>query len=108
MKRLVTFVILLALVGGGMAFWQMRASGNAPTFRTAAVKRGTLTTNISATGTLEPEEVVDVGSQVAGMIEKFGADPRDSSRVIDYGTPVEAGTILAQIDDSLYKAQAEQ
>ena len=31
---------------------------------------------ISATGTLEPEEVVDVTAQVSGQIVSFGDDPR--------------------------------
>src|SRR5262249_42666935 len=59
---------------------------------------------ISATGTVEPEEVVDVGAQVAGKIKSFGADPQAPGKVIDYGTNVEEGTILAQIDDALYAA----
>jgi len=37
-------------------------------FRTAAVERGNLIVTISATGTVEPEEVIDVGAQVAGQI----------------------------------------
>src|SRR5207237_445195 len=53
-------------------------------------------------------EVVDVGAQVAGMVKNFGRDPRDSSRPVDYGTPVEEGTVLAQIDDAVYQAQVDQ
>ena len=73
-----------------------------PPLRTAEVVRGDLEFTIDATGTVEPEEVVDVGAQVAGKIESLGTDPRHPERTIDYGSPVEVGTVLARIDDSLY------
>ena len=43
--------------------------------------RGDLLSTISATGTIEPEEVVDVGAQVMGLIQEFGPDPRDPAKV---------------------------
>src|SRR5262249_52467012 len=78
------------------------------TYRTAVAERGDLQATISATGTIQPEEVVDVGAQVAGLIQSFGRDLRDSSKMIDYGSPVERDTVLAHIDESLYQAQVEQ
>ena len=75
-------------------------------FTTAAVTRGDLTAAISATGTVEPEEVIDVGAQVAGRIVSFGKDK--NGKTVDYGSEVEAGTVLVQIDDALYSAEAEQ
>ena len=72
------------------------------------VERGDLEFTIDATGTVEPEEVVDVGAQVAGKIESLGTDPRHPTRTIDYGSPVEVGTVLARIDDSLYQSEVEQ
>jgi HlyD family secretion protein len=84
------------------------ATGPATTFRTAAIKRGDLLSTIGATGTVEPEEVVDVGAQVMGLILEFGLDPRDSSKVIDYGCVVEKGTVLARIDPVPYEATLEQ
>jgi HlyD family secretion protein len=66
------------------------------------VNRGDLVATISATGTIEPVEVVDVGAQVAGLISSFGKDK--DGKTIDYGSVVEAGTVLAQIDDSVYAA----
>jgi HlyD family secretion protein len=75
-------------------------------YRTAPVERGDLSIAINATGTVEPEEVVDIGAQVAGRILVFGKDLQ--GKFIDYGSEVDEGTILAQIDDSLYKADAVQ
>jgi HlyD family secretion protein len=92
-------VILFVIVAASF----MRCSGNkGVVYRTTPVKKGDLLASISATGTVEPEEVVDVGAQVAGQINSFGRDK--NGKTIDYGSVVEEGTILAQIDDSLYAA----
>jgi HlyD family secretion protein len=98
-------VIVLALIGG-VGMWWSRSKGNkGSTFRTVPVKRGDLVATISATGTVEPEEVVDVGTQVAGLISTFGKDK--NGKTIDYGSVVEEGTVLAKIEDSLYAATVE-
>ena len=52
--------------------------------------------------------MVDVGAQVAGLIQSFGEDPRDESKPISYGSPVEEGTVLARLDDALFKARVDQ
>src|SRR5262245_19810406 len=108
-KKVVTFIIVLLLLAGGFVWhYSAAASHQHPSFRSAHVTRGDLRVTISATGTIEPEEVVDVGAQVAGMIKTFGRDLRDANKAIDYGSPVEEGTLLAQIDDAVYKAQVSQ
>ncbi len=43
---------------------------------------------------------------MAGQILAFGQDTE--GRSVDYGSVVEAGTVLARIDDSLYQAEAAQ
>src|SRR5262245_50852177 len=83
-------------------------AGGSVQLKTASVTRGDVRATISATGTIEPEEVVDVGAQVAGKIKNLGMDPKKSGKTIDYGSVVEHGTVLAQIDDSIYKSQVQQ
>ena len=102
----------LALVGAG-AWWLLVHREGATVFLTAPVKRGDISAVISATGTVEPEQVVDVGAQVTGMIKSFGRDANNN--LVDYGSFVKEGTVLAHIDDTLYvaainvdKAQLEQ
>jgi HlyD family secretion protein len=109
MKRLSkTTIIAIVALGliGIISVWYSRysADGQALSYSTAEVKRGDLTITISATGTVEPEEVVDVGAQVAGQISTFGKDK--DGNTIDYGSIVEEGTVLAKIDDSLYATDA--
>src|SRR5947207_10131650 len=104
-----TLIVLLVVGAIGYGSWQWYARGKAASsssFKTTEVKRGDLVATISATGTVEPEEVIDVGAQVAGQILVFGKDP--SGKTVDYGSEVEEGTILAQIDDSLYKSDVDE
>ncbi len=97
------FLAALALMG----FWTFGpASKPSALFRSIPVKRGDLVATIGATGTVEPEEVIDVGAQVAGRILSFGKDL--AGKPIDYGSAVGEGTILAQIDDALYSADVAQ
>ena len=105
-KQIVMAIILLAALAGAAVWYLQRGNGQAVAFRTAPVKRGDLLVSISATGTVEPEEVIDVGAQVAGQILSFGKDA--DGKTVDYGSMVEAGTVLAKIDDSLYAADAAQ
>ncbi len=83
-----------------------RGSSTGAAYRTVPIERGSLVSSITATGTVEPEEVIDVGAQVAGIITSFGVD--SSGKPIDYGSEVEEGTVLARIDDSLYLSDVQR
>jgi HlyD family secretion protein len=107
MKPLAMIVGLAVLASAGGLWWKCcTPAADAATFKTAPVRRGNVTATIAATGTVEPEEVVDVGAQVGGMIVAFGT--AKDGKPIDYGSVVEEGSILAKIDDSLYAADAAQ
>jgi HlyD family secretion protein len=109
MKTVFVILVLLGVVGGGTTYYVKHvASDPTVSFRTVAIKRGELLSTISATGTLQPEEVVDVGAQVMGLILEFGPDPRDPAKLIDYGSIVEKGTVLARIDPTPYEAAFDQ
>ncbi len=106
LKTMSILLILGTLVAVGVAAYRRRSAKPTESFQLAALKRGDLVETINATGTVEPEEVIDVGAQVAGQINSFGKDR--SGKPIDYGSVVESGTVLAQIDDSLYAADVDQ
>jgi HlyD family secretion protein len=102
-------VLVLIVVAGVAGWWILNGRGELKSvFSTAIVDRGELLTTINATGTIEPEQVIDIGAQVLGMIKEFGRDPRNPNAFIDYGSHVEQGTVLARIDESLYRAAVEQ
>jgi HlyD family secretion protein len=100
MKVILAIVVLLGLTGAGGFYYvrYVRSDGQA-NFRTAKVERGEMRPTIGATGTIEPEEVVDIGAQVAGKIMELK---------VDYGSPVEKEAVLAYIDPTKYKAAYEQ
>ena len=81
---------LLALIAAG-AFWWWSANQTASAvhYQTVAAKRGSLTVTVSATGTVEPIEKVEVGSELSGRIRTVN---------VDYNDPVSAGEVLAEID----------
>jgi len=105
-KRTVIAAVVLCVAGTAAAWYLRRAGGTSVSFKTAKVTRGNLVVTIDASGTLEPEEVVDVGAQVAGQIVAFGTDT--DGNAVDYGSRVEQGTVLASIDEALAQAEVRQ
>lgn len=95
-------------------FVQQRLSG-LPKLRTVELKRGDLRMFIAATGTVEPNELVEVGALVSGMVTGFGDGGRkpsarkdvDASRRVPVrvGSRVTAGGVLAQVDTKLYEIE---
>jgi HlyD family secretion protein len=103
-RRTLVIIVVAAVAILALVVYLRRGSDTSTGFRTVKVKQGDLQATISATGTVEPEEVVDVGAQVAGKIVAFGQDK--NGHEVDYGSFVEAGMVLARIDDVLYAADA--
>ena len=98
-------LIVLVLGGasyGGYRYFTQKKVTVKQNFYTEKISVGDVTDSISATGTVEPEELINVGAQVQGMIRVFGKDTE--GRSIDYGSRVTAGMVLAHIDDTLYTA----
>jgi len=108
MKKLLLLMVLLW--GGavyGIWYWTDPRTQRV-SYRTVTIKRGDIGSTINTTGTIEPEEVVDVGAQVAGRIESFASDPGDPSKTVSYGSRVEQGTVLARLDSALFQARLNQ
>ena len=103
-QKMTIVLAALALIGATAAWYRNRSDDDTAAYQTAGVTRGDLLVTISATGTVEPEEVIDVGAQVAGQILSFGQDVNGNT--VDYGSQVTTGTVLARIDDSLYASEA--
>ncbi len=113
-----TFFIALTtialLAGGTLLYTKFVSPEPVGNFKTSVVKRGELLVTINSTGTVEPQELIDVGAQVQGKIYKFGKDlrgtndPKFTEEEVDYNSPVDEGTVLAWIDDSVYRANRDQ
>ncbi|MBO4647296.1 MAG: efflux RND transporter periplasmic adaptor subunit [Lentisphaeria bacterium] len=103
--RLLLGLIILAAVVALAVYAYRKYSGpkDRVVFRTDTIRKSDLMRSITATGTVEPEELVNVGAQVQGMITEFGPDSK--GKPVDYGSIVKEGGVLARIDDSLYAAE---
>lgn len=105
MKKLLSIVAALALAGAGGAWWLSRPkAATAPVaYKTNPVTQGQTTRTIRATGTIEPEDLIDIGAQITGQIMAFGTDTE--GREVDYCSVVRKGQLLARIDDVTYRAE---
>jgi len=102
-RILIGIVLLLGASSSGYAAWQrFGPQSGKVAYRTVDTRRTNITSSITATGTIVPEEVIDVGAQVNGLIASFGTDA--DGKMVDYRSNVTAETVLARIDDTLYAA----
>ncbi|MDT3671968.1 MAG: efflux RND transporter periplasmic adaptor subunit [Aromatoleum sp.] len=67
-------------------------------FQLTAVSRGDIEDVVTATGTLQPREYVDVGAQVSGQLKKIH---------VEVGTEVKAGDLLAEIDPVVLQSRVD-
>lgn len=103
-----TLVALCALgVAAGGAYYLFFYESEKPVdYRTAAVEKRDIRLTIDATGTVEPEDLVNVGARVSGEIISFGKDK--NGKEVDYGSEISEGAVLALIDDEIQKSNLLQ
>ena len=96
MRWPIWLAVLLVL---GAAAYLMLGSGNGDDnirYQTAKAEKGQLVVMVSATGTLQPTNQVDVGSELSGTIQ---------SVFVDDNSPVTKGQVLARLDVSKLEDQ---
>jgi HlyD family secretion protein len=102
-KRLIAGIGALAiLAAGGWFFLGRGESGPRPgefTFETAAIEKGDVARIVSASGDVQPLNMVEVGSEVSGKIIELFAD---------FNTPVKKDQVLAQSDPETFRTAVEQ
>ncbi len=98
-KRIIIITSIIAAIFfvSGFAFF-FGKNPNAD-YVTVPVKRKTIIEAVEASGTVNPVNTVDIGSQVSGMIKEI---------YVDYNSKVKKGQLLAQIDPSLFQAQVDK
>lgn len=105
-RRVLIWVCVLAAVGIG-AYYYFAGEASVPVeYRTADVEKRDMVLTIDATGTVEPEELVNVGARVSGEIVSFGKD--NAGKEVDYGSEISEGTVIALIDDEIQKSNLLQ
>ena len=97
LTKLLTGILLLgALAGGSWYLLREPDIAEVPTHSEALVVRSDISDLVSATGTLNPINTVQVGSQVSGTIKHLYADFNDE---------VKQGQVIAQIDPPIFEAK---
>ena len=94
-KWAVYSLILLLLVAAAGAWWFFGKNKVEQRLPTAKVTRGNLQERVTATGTLNPKNYVDVGAQISGQLVNLH---------VEVGSEVEAGQLLAEIDARVLEA----
>lgn len=79
--------------------WRAASRSSPLRYVTQEAKRGNLTVIVTATGTLQPTNKVEVGSELSGIIKTVEAD---------YNDRVHVGQILARLDTTKLEAQVTQ
>lgn len=97
--KLIALFSLIAIPAGIYGFNAWRASEEVHHYRTEKIVKGNIVTAISANGTLNPVVLVNVGTQISGVINKLN---------VDFNDRVHKDQVLAEIDPSLINAQLEQ
>ncbi len=97
-------IIVLAsclVVASSLGIWIMTGSQGRESLslETAAVTRTDIQNSVTATGTVEPVTLVDVGTQVSGIIDKL---------YVDYNDHVKAGQLIAEMDKVTLESELEQ
>jgi HlyD family secretion protein len=93
--------VLFAIVFAVHKFFFATKTENVGVMVSEKVKRVTIQTTISSTGTISPMDTVSVGTQVSGDISKI---------YVDFNSKVKKGQVIAELDRSklqatLYQAQ---
>lgn len=84
----VALLVVAAAVAGALA-WRSSREAAVVQYRTEPAARGNLVVTVTATGSLQPTNKVDVGSELSGIVESVLVDANDS---------VKKGQVLAQLD----------
>ena len=87
--------LISAVVAAGIG-WKMGSSEAIGRYLTAPVTQATIEENVTALGTLQPLQYVDVGTQVTGQLKDLH---------VDVGAQVKKGDLLAEIDPTLLEAK---
>lgn len=109
MKKFFARIIALAVVValGLWIYYAFFAKGKEiVSYKTAEIERMDVVQTIDANGTVEPEELVDVGARVSGEIVSFGKDKKGNT--VDYGSEISEGDLIALIDDEIPQSDLRQ
>jgi len=99
LKRWLVAILVVALVAVVVVLRKGADKSAATQFETQEARRGDLVVLVTATGSLQPTNKVDVSSEMSGIVKSVEAN---------YNDKVKIGQVLARIDTSKLDAEATQ
>ena len=96
-KLAAAIAVAAVVAAGGFYYWNTRE--DEIQYKTVPVRRSDIRSTIQATGTLNPVETVDVGTQISGTIKEL---------YFDYNSRVKEGQLIALMDSATQAAEVSQ
>lgn len=103
-------LLILGLAGGGWYGWKRWGAGakSENAYILATIQRGDIEDQVSATGSLQPRNYVDVGAQVSGQLRKLLVEVGSEVREGDVLAEIDAETSIAKVDASRAQLRAQE
>ncbi len=99
LRKTLTYVIIaVVVIAGVLIFTQVRKKKNQPEWKLDSISNGTIREVVTATGSLNPTVLVEVGTEVSGTIKTLYKDYNDNVR---------KGELLAKLDTEILMANVE-
>jgi len=98
-KFVIVALGVLAVIAIAVLLWKGSDTSGTVRYEIQEVKRGNLTVIVTATGTLQPTNSVEVGSELSGTVRIVE---------VDYNDRVKVGQILARLDTTKLEATITQ
>lgn len=97
-KTLIWSGAILIVIVGLLSWWLLKGD-DAPQYSTQEASKGELSVSVTATGTLQPTNTVDISSELSGTVHQV---------LVDYNDVITKGQILATLDTTKLKDQIAQ
>lgn len=96
--RWLLLLLLLVAAGGVALYLAARGPAERLTYRTDPARRADITVIVTATGTVQPTNTVEISSELSGIVRRVA---------VDYNSTVRAGAVLAELDTDRLKAAVD-
>lgn len=98
--RVVVIALAVVVAVSGLVFWKVRGQATeAPNYRTVEATVGDMKLTVTATGTLQGVDTVEVGTEVSGKVVEV---------LVDFNERVRKGQVLARLDPEQLDARLEE
>jgi len=98
-RKIILIIISIIVVLGLVWYFFLRTKEQPVMLTKEQPSRGSISTSVTATGTVQPVDTVTVGTQVSGTISALYAD---------FNSTVKKGQLLAELDKTLIQATVDQ